>query len=284
MKGKIGFIDVGGGLRGVYAAGVLDFCMDQGLSFDLGIGVSAGSANLASYAAAQPRRNLRFYTEYALRKEYMGLESFLLKRSFIDLDYFYGTLSNSSGESPLDYPALLKNPMDMIVVATDAETGCCRYFSKDDIQQDCYDIFKASSAIPFVCKPYRVNGIAYYDGALSDPVPVQKAFDMGCEKVVLILTLPEDTVRQPDKDKRLAARIRKKYPLAAKKLEGKANLYNQSVSLARQYAAQGKLLIVAPDSTCGATTLKRNRDALLQLYQKGYRDGEKIPAFLSERS
>ena len=59
---KIGVVDVGGGYRGIYAAGVLDYCMDQNISFDLGIGVSAGSANLVSYAAHQPRRNLCFYT------------------------------------------------------------------------------------------------------------------------------------------------------------------------------------------------------------------------------
>ena len=33
---KIGVVDVGGGLRGIYAAGVLDYCMDQGIHFELG--------------------------------------------------------------------------------------------------------------------------------------------------------------------------------------------------------------------------------------------------------
>jgi len=65
---KIGVVDVGGGLRGIYAVGVLDYCMDQGIRFDMGIGVSAGSANLASYAAGQRGRNYQFYTEYAFRK------------------------------------------------------------------------------------------------------------------------------------------------------------------------------------------------------------------------
>ena len=70
MGEKLGIVDVGGGYRGVYASGVLDYCMDHGLCFDLGIGVSAGSANLISYAARQRGRNHQFYTEYGLRKEY----------------------------------------------------------------------------------------------------------------------------------------------------------------------------------------------------------------------
>ncbi len=54
---KTGIIDVGGGFRGIYAGGVLDYCLDQKISFDLGIGISAGSANLCSYIAGQKGRN-----------------------------------------------------------------------------------------------------------------------------------------------------------------------------------------------------------------------------------
>jgi len=280
MGSKIGVVDVGGGYRGIYAAGVLDYCLENNILFDLGIGGSAGSANVISYAAGQARRNYRFYTEYGLRKEYAGIKNFLVKKSFVDLDYVYGTLSNSDGENPFDYAAFCSNPMEFLAVATDAVTGKARYFDKHDIVQDDYSVLKASSAIPFACHPYAVKGSLYYDGALSDPVPIKKAFRMGCDKVVLLLTLPENTVRTSDKDKRLAAGIRKRYPLAARNLERRAQRYNNCVALARNYAAQGKLLIVAPDDTCGINTLKRNAGALRQLYQKGYRDGAKIAAFI----
>ena len=94
---KTGVIDVGGGLRGVYAAGVFDYCMDQKIQFDLGIGVSAGSANVASYIAGQKKRNYAFYTDYPFRREYMSLRNFLFKKSYLDLDYIYGKLSNTGG-------------------------------------------------------------------------------------------------------------------------------------------------------------------------------------------
>jgi len=32
---KTGVIDVGGGLRGIYAAGIFDYCMDKGIQFAL---------------------------------------------------------------------------------------------------------------------------------------------------------------------------------------------------------------------------------------------------------
>ena len=57
---KIGVIDVGGGLRGIYAAGVFDWCLENGVKFDYGISISAGSAILASYMSGQSGRSYMF--------------------------------------------------------------------------------------------------------------------------------------------------------------------------------------------------------------------------------
>lgn len=277
---KTGIIDVGGGYRGVYATGVMDYCLDRGISFDLGIGISAGSANLITYAAGQKGRCYQFYTEYGLRKEYAGMGNFLTKRSFLDLDYVYGTLSNSDGENPLDYAAAAENPMDLRFIATDAQTGEARYFSMKDVRQDDYSVMKASCAIPFVCHPYAVGDRLYFDGALGDPVPVRKALELGCDRIVLILTKPQDCLRTPEKDRRMARLIRRKYPKAAEKLCQRAERYNEGVALAKLYARQGKALIVAPDDTCGVDTLCRDAGAMDKLYRKGFQDGGKIARFL----
>ena len=277
---KTAVIDVGGGLRGIYAAGVLDCCLEEGIHFDVGIGVSAGAANIASYLAGQKGRNYLFYTEYSTRKEYMSLRNFLFKKSYIDMDYVYGVLSNDDGENPLDFAAMAANPAAFIVVATNAETGKVRYFEKSDMAQNNYDVIKASCSIPLVCHPYFIDGVPYYDGALGDPIPIEKAFSMGCDKVVLILTKPRDFRRTPDKDRKLAAGIRKKYPLAAAQMEQRAAHYNAALDLAESYAKQGKLLIVAPDDTCGMDTLTRNSEAMKRFYEKGLHDGEVIASFL----
>lgn len=279
---KIGVVDVGGGLRGIYAAGVLDYCMDQNIRFDLAIGVSAGSANLASYAAGQRGRNFQFYTEYAFRKQYMSLGNFMARKSYVDLDYVYGTLSRADGENPLDYAALRDNPMEFYVVATEAETGQVHYFDKSDVHQDDYNIMKASCALPFACKPYPIGGTVYYDGALGDPVPIEKAFQLGCDRVVLILTKPVNVLRSPKKDEKVAACIRRAYPAAAQKLCQRAQRYNESVALARMLARQGKVLIVAPADTCGVDTLTKDRQALRRLYEMGYADAQKITDYLNK--
>lgn len=278
---KTGIVDVGGGLRGIYAAGVFDYCLDSGIRFDYCIGVSAGSANIASYLAGQKGRNYRFYYEYSFRRQYMGFKNFISKGSYIDLDYIYGTLSNAGGEDPLDFSALCNNPAKFQVVATGAEEGDIRYFNKNDMTQDDYSILKASSAIPLVCRPHAVEGKLYFDGALGDAVPVRKAFEEGCERVVVILTRPEHTLRSPERDEKAARRLRRKYPKAAERLQLRAERYNQSVMLAQTYAKQGKAIIIAPDDISGVDTISKNKEALRRMYRKGYHDAEMIEAFLA---
>lgn len=273
-------IDVGGGYRGIYAAGVLDYCMQRSIQFDVGIGISAGSANVSAYSAGQYKRNYQFYTEYGLRKEYASIGNFVKKGSFIDLDYVYSTLSNSDGENPLDYAAFVKNPMEVFVVSTNAENGETIFFSKNDFYKDNYDVLKASCAIPYVCKPYWINGVPYYDGAISDPVPIHKAMELGCEKIVVILTRPEAYVRKADRDEKLAHMICKKYPKAAELLSERARKYNDAVALARTLAKEGKVLIVSPKDTCGVDTLTRDALKLKELYKKGYEDAEKVRDFI----
>lgn len=277
---KTGVVDVGGGLRGIYAAGVFDRCMEDGVLFDLGIGVSAGSANIMAYIAGQKKRNYVFYTEYTQRKEYMSAKNFLLKHSYLDLDYVYGTLTNSDGEYPLDYEAFMKCPMEYIAVATDARTGKPKYFGKKDTRQDDYSILKASCAIPGVCHPYKVDGVPYYDGALGDTIPVKKALSMGCGKVVLVLTKPRDTIREPGKDNFFAKMIGGRYPDAALRLRHRAQQYNAGVAFTKRLEQEGKALIVAPEDTCGVDTLTKDPQKLKLLYQRGYEDGAAIAPFV----
>lgn len=279
---KLGLIDVGGGLRDIYGAGVLDMCMDSGVRFDYCIGVSAGSANITSYLSGQRRRNFKFYYEYSFRREYMGFGNYIKKGSFFDLGYVYGTLSRSDGENPLDFEALKDNPAEFVIVTSEAESGRVRYFTKDDLAPDRYDPLMASCAIPVVCEPYEINGVKYFDGALTDPVPVKKALADGCDKLVLILTKPRETKRSSIKDDSLARILHHSYPISAHNLHLRAKRYNDAVEYAKQLEKEGRLLIVAPDDISGVDTTKRSKEALLRLYCKGYADGGAILPFVNQ--
>ena len=260
-------VDVGGGLRGFMQQAYLTGVWKR-ISVLCRNGVSAGSANIASYIAGQKGRNYHFYTEYSFRKDYMSFHNFLVKKSYIDMDYLYGKLSNSQGENPLDYASFKDSPVKFIAVATNAWTGEARYFDKTDMRVDDYGVLKASCSIPFVCQPYVVEGIPYYDGAVSDPVPIEKAFSLGADKVVLILTKPRNFQRTPEKDKGWQPISGRNIPLLQQVWKKRAENYNRKVTLAKELEKQGKLLLIAPDDTCGIDTLTRDKKAMERFYEK----------------
>lgn len=276
----IGVVDVGGGLRGSYGAGVLDYCLDYGIQFDYGIGVSAGSANICSYVAKQRGRNYVFYMEYMKRQEYLGLKALLKTGSYIGLDYIYSDLSDSDGEYPIDYETMVDNPMQLTVVTTDAETGLPVYFTKNDMSKDHYDIIKASCNVPVVDRPFMIDGVPYYDGGLSDPIPFEKAFKDGCNQVVIILTRPKDFRRKSKSDETIAKLLTIKYPNAASALEDRAKTYNTQLEQAIELEKEGKIFIVAPENIGHMKTLTKDTNAIRELYLRGYRDGKRIKEFM----
>ena len=279
---KIGVVDVGGGTRGIFGAGVLDKCMDLGIRFDHFVGVSAGSANGASYIAGQRGRNFVFYNDYAFRKEYMSLDNLVKTGSYLGLDYIYSTLSNEDGEYPLDYDAMMADPCDFEVVATNAVTGRAMYFKKSEIQRNKYDFFKASCCVPGIDKPYYIGKIPCYDGGLADPIPYKRAFRAGCDKVVVILTKPRDTVRNSGKDRLLAAAIAADYPKAAETWINRAEVYNKAIEEIFELEKVGRVLIVAPENIGELKTLSQDHAALENLYEQGLRAADAIPAFIAE--
>lgn len=278
---KIGIVDVGGGTRGAFGAGVLDYCLDNEIYADYFIGVSAGSANGASYLAKQKGRNFKFYSEYAMRKEYMSIYNFIKKRSYVDLDYIYSTLTNKNGEYPLDYVTFKNNGCDFEVVATECNTGNRIYFDKDCICQDYYDVLKASSCVPVACQPYRFGNNYYYDGGISDPIPYKRAFEKQCDKVIVILTKPKDFFRNNHTDRKMAKFIKKSQPICSQRLRNRSYVYNQSLKEILKLEKEGKLLIIAPENVSKVGTLNKDKSIIEELYKQGYMQANKIKGFIN---
>lgn len=277
-----GIIDIGGGLRGVFGTGVFDRLTELGITFPYIIGVSAGAANITSYLSGQKGRNLPFYTEYPNRPEYMSFRNFREKGSYLDLTYVYGKLSNETGERPLDYDKMMSSDSRFITVATNALTAKAVYFEKDAYKRNDFRVLMASSCLPAVCRPIEIDDIPYFDGGVSDPIPIRKAFYDGCEKVVLIITRPVNEEHIPNLDKKAAFLVRQKYPAVSKALLCRYQLYNTCLAIAREYEKQGKVLILAPDNCDGLSTLTKDYDKLMTLYNDGREKAEKVIDFLNK--
>lgn len=274
-----GVIDVGGGNRGAFGAGVLDYCLDHGIIFDYCIGVSAGSANCASYIAGQRGRNLRFYTKYNISREAVSIRNGLRNHSMLNLDYIFRTVSDEDGEDPLNYEAFARSGQICKIVTTDAQTGNPVFFDKQDVRKNDYGVLSASCNLPVVNRAYIFRGREYYDGGLSDPIPVRYAFDDGCDKVVAILTLPKDYFRSSQDDKR-AARLLRAYPKIRERIINRASLYNRELEELLKLEKQGKVLIIAPHAKADMDTLGKNKAVIESLYREGYQSAEKILDFL----
>lgn len=276
----IGVVDTGGGMRDIFGAGVFDYFIEKKINFDYCIGVSAGSANIASFLAGQHYRNHYFYCEYSFRKEYMSLSNMIKDGSYIDLDYIYGTLSNHDGENPLNYKKIMENPAKFVIVTTDAKTGKPAYFDKSEMSQDNYDIIKASCAVPLFAAPYKVDGKLYYDGGLSDPIPYKKVFEANCDKVVVIITRPKDYRRNNRRDVLLSHRLKKTYPNTVKSWRKRGEIYNRQLDELIQLEKEGRALILAPKSIGKMKTLTKDKEMINSLYQQGKKVAEKIEEFI----
>ena len=216
-------------MKCAYNAGVLDAFLDDGIKFDYCIGVSAGSGNLASYLAGQRGRNLRFFTEHIHSPNYFGLRSLLKTGDLFGLKYIYGELTCREGDDPLDFPALMKNPSEYEIVVTNARTGLPEYYGREMMEQDDYRLIMASSAIPVACHPVELNGVPYFDGGLTDAVPVRRALEQGCEKLVVILSKNRDYVRKPQGMRRLYRWACRSYPNIVQAIDRRHVVYNENL-------------------------------------------------------
>ena len=269
---KIGLVVEGGGMRGIYGCGVLDAFLENSISFPYGIGVSAGSANLASFIAEHEGRNYRFYTNYAFDERYMGFKNFVDTGSFFGMDFIYTELNEEI--DPINYEKLLNNDMEYYVVAVDAVTGLPVYFSKEDIAKFRGDVFKASSAVPAMCKPIEIDGKLYFDGGISDAIPVKRAFADGCDKIVAILTRPNGYIKKPEAGKAIYSEMLKEYPAIVKAMNVRHFIYNTTLKYILKLEEEGKALVFRPDNPDGVNIITRNKEQLVTLYNEGKLDAE----------
>lgn len=270
--GKIGLLLEGGGMKCAYGAGILDRFIDDKVTFEYLIGVSAGAANGASYLAGQKGRNIRFYTEFIKDPRYMGMKCFLRTGELFGIHFIYADLSNEGGAAPLNYERLMENPAEYYVVATDAETGKAVYFTRDDMKKNDYKAIMCSSAIPAACKPVLHKGRLFYDGGVSDPLPVQKMLDDGCEKIVAVLSKPRSFVRKPEGFRWFYSRKCKKFPEMVKALDNRHILYSKEQQQLFELEKEGKAFLFTVPENMKMGTFSTDPAAQQLLYEKGLED------------
>ena len=283
---KIGLVVEGGGRKNAYRAGVLDGFIDERIDFDYAVGVSAGGANMVSFLAHQRSRAARFYTTHIKEPHYFGFKSLLETGNLFGLQYIYGTLTNSDGGDPLDFEALMENPTDFHVVATDAATGLPVYFPKSQMRKDDYREIMASCAIPVVSRPVKIGEHRYFDGGISDAIPVVKALEEGCDKIVVLSSKTRDYVKKPQKFRLLYRTTCFRYPEVVRAIRQRHIMYEIEQSYMYTLEKQGRAFLFNPSRNLKMGTYAMDVEANRALYELGYSDfleqKKALAEFLSE--
>ncbi len=262
----LGLVLEGGGMRGVFTAGVGDCFLDNNIYFPYTIGVSAGASNGLSYASRQRGRAI-FCNVGALKLyNYIGFKFMLTQRCIMDYNYLFGKLPREI--YPFDFETYLKSGR-FILTATDCNTGKPAYFDTPQTNDDLLVKCRASCSLPYCSTIVKCDGSEYLDGGVSDPLPIRKAQADGYRKCVVVLTRNAG-YRKKSLPFSLSWLFYRKYPNLRKAMQRRVDKYNDSLSYIEELEASGDIVVIRPKKPIVVGRLESNTKKLEDFYQEGY--------------
>lgn len=267
---SVGLVLEGGGMRGLYTAGVLDAFLDAGIKVDGIVAVSAGALFGVNYVSGQRGRALRYNKKYASHPNYMGLRSWLKTGNVVNKEFtFY--------EVPMkldvfDEAAFEAANIDFYAVATDVETGRPDYLKIENVFEQ-MEALRASSALPIASEVVEYQGKRYLDGGLSDSIPIEFARSLGFDQLIVVLTRPL-TYRKKSSSGRLYKLLYRQYPNFVAVARKRPEQYNTSVEQVIDLENKGELFAIRPSREVKIGRLEKNPKKFEEIYNVGLSDGK----------
>ncbi len=276
-----GIILEGGTFRPIFSAGVMDALLDKNIIFPYCIGVSAGICNGFSYISGQKGRNIKILTNHRNDKRYISKRNFIKCRSLFGLDFIYDEIPNKL--YPFNWEAFRSFEGSVLVGVTNAKTGKSEYLDGKTADNRC-TMLRATCAIPLYFPAIQWENNLYYDGGLTDPIPVKKAIEDGNEKNLIVLTRPEGYKKNYGRENEIVIRmIRRKYPELVTVLKNRHNRYNETIAFCEELEKNGLAVILRPEYPLGS--MEKDTGILEKNYRHGYdlamRKIEQIQALLA---
>jgi len=269
---KIGLVLEGGGMRGLFSAGVLDALLDlKELSVNGIVGVSSGALFGVNYVSKQKERAVRYNKKYADDKRYMGLHSWITTGNAVNKDFAFYELPYKL--DVFDNETFKKAKTDFYVVMTNVESGKPEYVLIEDAFAQ-MEYLRATSALPFASKIIEINGKKYLDGGISDSIPIDFCEGLGYDKIIAVLTRPEGTYKE-DKLGFLYKLVYRKYPNLVNSLLNMATDYEKVLAKIKDLENKGKIFVVRPPEVLKIGRLEKNRDKIQRVYDTGLKTGLK---------
>jgi len=274
MKNKTALIVEGGGMRGVFSAGVLNSFGTSGFDpFDLYIGVSAGACNLASHLAGQYDRNDYIVHQWSATSRFISLPRFLLGGHYMDLDWLWDiTISKYRLDLDRISRVIEKEKKEFIIVGTSMETGTPLYLNPEKENLEHY--LKVSSALPFLFRNTpEVNGVKAADGGISDPIPVLEAYRRGANRIVVIRSRPGHYVKNESSLSFLYPVLFRKFPGVVEAMKHRHKAYMDAVSFIKNPPKGVLVREISPSAESRISRTTKNREILASEYNSGKKTG-----------
>lgn len=272
QKSKLGLVVEGGGVRAIYAAGVLDVLHDMCLPFSGVIGVSAGAIHGISFVSGQKGRSYRIYTRFCRDPRFFSFRTWLRTGNIVDNDFCYRQIPQEL--EPFDQKAFEASGMEFWTVSTNLETGKPEYIR----MRDCFaeiDALIASASLPYVSKPVHYRGKLLLDGGCSDRVPLRAFQSMGFDRNVVVLTHPEDHCVK-DRDAALVRLFYRKYPAFCRTFENSSQDYEKTQAYLKAEEQKGTVFTIRPKAPIPVSRLSHDPQAIIRAYEMGRRDAREV--------
>lgn len=264
---RTAFVLEGGAMRGLYSAGVLDVFMKNDILADAIYGVSAGALFGINFKSGQIGRAIRYNLKYAHEKNYMGLYSLITTGNIMNKDFCFNKLVYELDK--FDFETFASSPIDFYAVVTNIETGKAEYIKIADAKEG-LEALRASGSMPFVSKCVEFKGMKYLDGAMSDPIPIRRALNDGYEKIIVVLTRPENYKKH--KKYMPYDLFYKKYPNFVKTASKQFENYNKTLDLIKELENKGKVFVFRPSLDLKIARVEKNIEKLKAIYDLGVED------------
>lgn len=269
---KVGLVLEGGGMRGLYTAGVLDAFLDAKIKVDKIVSVSAGALFGVNFASKQRGRTLRYNKKYMGNPDYMSLKSWLTTGNYVNREFSFYKLPMDLDK--FDQAAFAQSGIDFYATVTNLETGQAEYIQITDVFEQ-MEVLRASSALPLASKIVNWQGKSYLDGGLSDSIPLDFARQLGVDKLIVVLTQPADYRKKPSKGL-VYKTFYRSYPKLVETASRRAEQYNARVEEIQALEEVGQIFAVRPVQSLAIGRLEKDITKFDQVYQRGLEDAYQL--------
>ena len=273
-KRKKALIIEGGGSRGVFSFGVIDSFIKASYNpFDIHLGVSNGAVVQLWYLLAVSDYNLDKML-FSASRDYVRYSNLLFNKSIMNFEKLY---QDANKVFPIEFDRLQDNlaGKNFYVVVSDAGSGKPEYIELS--KENYINEMLATGSLPVLMKnAILLEGKRKYDGGITDPIPVQKAYEMGAKEIIIIRTYEQTFIRKTKLENYIAAFATRSYPNISKALKENTTTYNSALEFINNPPSDCKILQICPPQRLSTKRATTNVNIMKADYQIGMNCGEEF--------